>query len=48
MEIHICPILMRTVKFEDGQCTEKCSEKNDCPILIEIQRQEEKTDGLQS
>ena len=30
-EIHICPSLMRTVKFIDGNCTEKCEEE-DCPI----------------
>lgn len=39
-EIHICPILMRTVKFVDGQCVEQCDEM-DCPVMIEIQRQEE-------
>ena len=31
-EVHICPILMRTVIWEDGKCTEACNE--DCPILI--------------
>lgn len=41
MEIHICPILMRTVRFEYGQCIELCSEKNDCPIMLEIKRQED-------
>ena len=30
-DVHICPILMRTVLWEDGKCTEKCSEE-DCPI----------------
>ena len=30
-EIHICPILMRTVKFIDGHCEEQCDEV-DCPI----------------
>ena len=30
-EVHICPILMRTVIWEDGKCTEKCDEE-DCPI----------------
>ena len=30
-EVHICPILMRTVVFKDGYCTENCGEK-DCPI----------------
>ena len=37
IEIHICPILMRTVKFEDGTCTEQCNE-DDCPIQEEIKR----------
>lgn len=31
-EVHICPILMRTVRFEDGECTEQC-EEDDCPVL---------------
>lgn len=35
MEIHICPIKMRTVKFLDGQCAEMCKEK-DCPIVEEL------------
>ena len=30
-EVHICPILMRTVIWEDGKCTEDCDEE-DCPI----------------
>ena len=30
-EVHICPILMRTVIWEDGVCKENCSEE-DCPI----------------
>ena len=29
-EVHICPILMRTVIWEDGKCAEECNE--DCPI----------------
>ena len=31
-EVHICPILMRTVIFEDDCCTEDCQEE-DCPIF---------------
>ncbi len=31
-EIHICPLLMRTVKFVDGKCTETCNEA-DCPVM---------------
>ena len=34
-EVHICPLLMRTVILEDGQCSEKCSEE--CPIMISTQ-----------
>ena len=30
-EVHLCPILMRTVIWKDGQCSEPCSEE-DCPI----------------
>ncbi len=30
-EVHICPILMHTVIWEDGKCTEDCDEE-DCPI----------------
>ena len=26
-EVHICPILMRTVIWEDGECTEKRDEE---------------------
>ena len=36
-DAHICPILMRTVVFEDGKCTEHC-DCEDCPIIIEIER----------
>ena len=31
-EVHICPILMRTVIWKDGKCQENCTEE-DCPIL---------------
>ena len=31
IEIHICPILMRTVIWEDGECKGHCDEE-DCPI----------------
>lgn len=33
-EVHICPIFMRTVVFEDGECTMECTEE-DCPIKTE-------------
>ena len=43
IEIHICPILMRTVRFIDGQCEQSnCLEKEDCPIMIEIERLKKK------
>ena len=29
-EVHICPMLMRTVIWENGECCEDCSEE--CPI----------------
>lgn len=36
VEVHVCPILMRTVLWNDGHCTEKtCAEKTcteDFPI----------------
>lgn len=48
LEMHIFPILMRTVKFEDRQCTEDCTERQNCPIMIEIQRQEDDADELQA
>ncbi len=37
MEVHICPILMRTVRFIEGQCSELC-EETDCPIQEEMKR----------
>ena len=39
MEIHVCPVLMRTVIFDENGCTEKCME--DCPITAR------ENDGLQ-
>ncbi len=32
-DVHVCPVLMRTVIWIDGECTEECGE-TDCPILI--------------
>ena len=32
-DVHICPILMRTVIWTDGECTEKCDEEA-CPIQV--------------
>ncbi len=31
-EIHICPILMRTVIWEEGKCKEDCTAE-ECPLL---------------
>ena len=31
-EVHVCPILMRTVIWSDGQCTENCAE-TEYPIV---------------
>ncbi len=31
--VHICPILLRTVVFQDGKCRESCDEE-DCPLVI--------------
>ncbi len=38
-EVHICPILMRTVIFENGECTEPCKEPV-CPVA-ELPKREE-------
>lgn len=37
IKIHICQILMRTVKFIEDVCTEQC-EEDDCPIQEDINR----------
>lgn len=31
-EMHVCPILMRTVKYRDEKCTENCGE-TECPVM---------------
>ena len=33
-EVHLCPILMRSVIFEDGKCEESCEEE-DCPLSVQ-------------
>ena len=43
MEVHICPIKMRTVRFIDGSCSEKCDEE-DCPVLEMLRREVEDTE----
>lgn len=30
-EVHICPIMMCTVIWDDGECKENCDEE--CPII---------------
>ena len=32
-EVHLCPILGRTVIWKNGECTETCNE-GDCPIAM--------------
>ncbi len=41
-EVHICPILMRTVIWEDEKCTEDCGE-TDCPIQVCINNHSEES-----
>ena len=40
VEIHICPIFMRTVRFEDGSCLEECEDRSDCPVMGMIKDKE--------
>ena len=44
MEVHICPVLLRTVMFADGSCQEECGDRNDCPVMECIKKDE--NDGL--
>lgn len=39
--VHVCPILMRTVIWEDGKCTEDCDEE-DGPICAGVDSSEER------
>lgn len=41
VEIHICPILMRTVRFIDGKCDSQDENCNDCPVLGMLRREKE-------
>lgn len=43
LNVHICPILMRTVKFEDGRCVENCNEA-DCPVCQESEHRSDNGD----
>ena len=43
-EVHICPILMRTVIWKNGYCTEECD--HDCPFQIAKESME--ADGLEN
>ena len=36
VEIHICPILMRTVRFINGKCDSQEKNCDGCPIQEEI------------
>lgn len=36
-EVHICPVLMRTVILVKGQCTESCYVGEDCALFSEEQ-----------
>lgn len=39
MEVLICPILQRSVRFIDGKCEIKTCEETDCPF-VKIQAEE--------
>lgn len=39
MEVHICPVKMKTVLFDNGKCTEEVCQEKDCPIMV-LQSQE--------
>lgn len=41
MEIHICPIKMRTVRFVDGECDSQDENCDDCPVTDLIRREDE-------
>lgn len=32
-EVHLCPLIGRTVIWENGKCSEDCKE-DDCPIAM--------------
>lgn len=46
MEIHICPVVLRTVMFVDGSCQEECDDRSDCPVMDFMKK--EVNDGLQN
>ena len=43
-QVHVCPILMRTVVWSNGECTEKCGAE-DCPLkdLYELENDKEQS-----
>ncbi len=43
-EVHLCPILMKTVVWKKGKCAEECKIK-ECPFLTGIKENPE--DGKQ-
>ena len=44
-DVHLCPILMRTVIWIDGKCNEQCGVDN-CPIQILILETQEKNTSV--
>lgn len=40
IETHICPFLMRTVKFINGKCDSQDENCDDCPVLA-LRREKE-------
>lgn len=42
-EVHVCPILMRTVIWENGKCVEEC-DKDDCPLMLILYLEPESSD----
>lgn len=40
-EIHICPILMRTVRFIDGSCDSQDESCDDCPVMDSPRKDDE-------
>ncbi len=40
IEIHICTILMGTVRYIDGFCSEECENRSDCPVMGVIKGEE--------
>ena len=41
MEVHICPIKMRTVLIDKEKCDEQDENCDDCPVLDMLRREKE-------